>query len=427
VKISTKLAVWTALMTTMASATFAQDASRCASRVTRDNVVGCVLAASLWVNAEERAVDAAKARRVAVSPLLPSNPVLSLAAARRSIPTESSFNWDARLSQEIEVAGQRAVRRDAAQAEIDAQTMRVSVSRREVAASAWNAFFEALSAREEQRLALSLAAATQTVAEVARARADSGLTSPVDADVADAYALRNFQAKLAADRHVATQDARLASALGIDAARSAVVIEGELVPIGGVAQAAASRLPKAVEQRPEILALDAERRAFELRASAFRRSAIPNPTVALFAENDGFNERVLGVGLSLPIPLPGNVGRSYLGETAEAEALAHKASIERERSARTIRLEISTALQTFDSRTAEVAAFTPERVNRAHASLRSLGEEVEAGRLSVRDAVVAQQAFIELLQAQVAARRAWCLASVDLARAAGVALESQSP
>ena len=68
-------------------------------------------------------------------------------------------------------------------------------------------------------------------------------------------------------------------------------------------------------------------------------------------------------------------------------------------------------------------AFTAERTERASTSLRSLGEEVESGRLGVRDAVVAQHALIELLQADVAARRAWCLASVELARAAGVPLE----
>ena len=53
----------------------------------------------------------------------------------------------------------------------------------------------------------------------------------------------------------------------------------------------------------------------------------------------------------------------------------------------------------------------------------ALAQEIEAGRLTVRDAVVAQQALIELLSASVAARRALCIASVDLAKALGVSLE----
>jgi cobalt-zinc-cadmium efflux system outer membrane protein len=107
--------------------------------------------------------------------------------------------------------------------------------------------------------------------------------------------------------------------------------------------------------------------------------------------------------------------------------LAQKAAIDRERLARAIRLETLTALETYNSRAAEVQAFTLERVTRAHETLRSLGEEVEAGRLSVRDALVAQQALVELLQADIAARRAWCLSSVELARAAGVSLEGETP
>jgi cobalt-zinc-cadmium efflux system outer membrane protein len=426
VKISMKLAVLTAALTTLSSAALADDGPTCSQRITRGNLVRCVLAASLTLSAELREMDAVQARKLAVSPWLPSNPVLSLSGSSRAVPERSAFNWDATLSQEIEVAGQRGVRRDAAQAAIDAQTSRVTLARRDAAALAWTAFFEVLSAREEQTLTQYLQRTTQAVSNVARARADSGLTAPVDADVADAAALRSLQANLAAERRAAIARALLGSALGFDAG-AALLIEGELSPVDHVVEAATARLPHAPEQRLEVLALDAERHALELRAAAFRRTRIPNPTLSLFAQNDGFHEHVFGAGLSLPIPLPGNVGRTYLGEIAEAEALAQKAAIDRERLARAIRLETLTALETYNSRAAEVQAFTLERVTRAHETLRSLGEEVEAGRLSVRDALVAQQALVELLQADIAARRAWCLSSVELARAAGVSLEGETP
>lgn len=337
------------------------------------------------------------------------------------------YNWDAALSQEIEIAGQRGIRRDAAQAEVDAQAKRVLVSRRDVAAAAWVAFFDVQTAHEDQRLAGRLTAATQMVSIVAHARADKGLIAPVDADVADAITLRVLQAKLESDRRVATTDAHLLSLMGLDAARGPLTVDGELVPIAGVERAAASLIARAATERPEVLALDAERKAFELRADAYRRTRIPNPTVSIYAQNDGFNEHVLGVALAIPIPLPGNVGRTYAGEIAEAEALARRVATDRERVGREIRLEIIIAAQAYESRTKEVEAFTPERVTRAEETLRSLGQEVEAGHLGVRDAVVAQQAMIELLQANVAARRAWCVASVDLARAAGLALEGGTP
>jgi cobalt-zinc-cadmium efflux system outer membrane protein len=45
--------------------------------------------------------------------------------------------------------------------------------------------------------------------------------------------------------------------------------------------------------------------------------------------------------------------------------------------------------------------------------------------LAVRDAVLAQQTLIELLQANVAAKRALCIASVELARAVGLRLDGR--
>ena len=401
-----------AVVGTTGSRASAQEAVPCSSRVTRNNVVPCVLAASLAVKAEGHELEAAEARSVAVSHLLPSNPVLSLAAASRSATGLAGvYNWDATLSQEIEIAGQRGMRRDAAQSEIDARAKRLLVARRDVAAGAWVAFFDALTAREEQRLAGRLTIATQMVSVVAHARAEKGLIAPVDADIADAITLRVLQAKLASDRRVAGAEASLISMMGLDGAPASPVIEGELVPVAGVERAAASLVPNAAASRPEVLALDAERRAFELRADAYRRARIPNPTVSIFAQNDGFNERVFGLGLSLPIPLPGNVGRTYVGEIAEAEAISRRAEADRDRVAREIRLETLVAAQAYESRKREVEAFTVERVTRADETLRSLGQEVEAGHLGVRDAVIAQQTLIELLQANLAARRAWCVAS----------------
>jgi len=81
------------------------------SKVARENLVRCALGSSLVVQVERKELEVAQAREVAVSPLLPANPVLALTAAK---PTNSSFNsydWSASLSQEIEVAGQRGLRR----------------------------------------------------------------------------------------------------------------------------------------------------------------------------------------------------------------------------------------------------------------------------------------------------------------------------
>src|SRR5947207_7105808 len=84
------------------------EASSCSTPIGRDNLVLCALRASLATAAQSHAVEASRAQETAVSPLLPSNPVLSATVGRRSIPGGvRTTNWYASLSQEIEVAGQR--------------------------------------------------------------------------------------------------------------------------------------------------------------------------------------------------------------------------------------------------------------------------------------------------------------------------------
>jgi cobalt-zinc-cadmium efflux system outer membrane protein len=113
------------------------------------------------------------------------------------------------------------------------------------------------------------------------------------------------------------------------------------------------------------------------------------------------------------------------GEIAEAEALAAQAATEAERVRRDLRLALANALAAYETRHEAVAAYAPERATRAEQDMAAMAQEIEAGRLSVREAIVAQGLFVELLQARLEARRALCLASVELARAAGLPLERQ--
>lgn len=399
----------------------AQETSDCGTTISRTNVVRCALNASLSVRAEQKTVDALQGRRTASGLILPSNPVLTLSGGRRSVSgaVPDATNWYATLSQEIELAGQRASRLRAADAALAAQEKRVLLTKRETAVLAWSAFFEALAAREQQRLTERLLQTSQRMGVVARARAEKGVGASLDADLADAATLRLLQIKLAADRSVAASNAHLTFLLGRDPSSAVVGVEGELTPLSGLPDARSASLG----ERPEVQVVDAERRAMLSRAEAFRRSRVPNPTVSVFMQNDGFNERVLGLGVAVPIPLPAPVGRTYAGEIAETDALAERAQIDRTRVERELRLEIADATATYTAHRLAAEAMTPERMRRAEDSLRDLQVEIEAGRLGVRESLVAQQTLIELLQTNIAQRRALCLASVDLARALGVPLE----
>lgn len=403
-----------------------------ATVIARASVATCVVRASAALRVDRQEVEAAVGRRVAAAPWFPNNPTIAIFGSRRAGTEgrDGAYNYGASLSQEIEVAGARSSRRRAADAETDARRDDVVATSRRAAADGYVAYFDLIASRDAVEVAKRLETIAQQIARVTKGRADAGVASGLDAEITDAASLRVTQARLAADRDFRVRSARLASLLGRDPIKeqTSLTADGSLEPlrgIDGIANSAKSRGIELAKQHPEVRAITKERQAFEARAQAYRRARVPSLTLQLFAQNDGYNERVFGAGLALPITLPQPVGHSYTGQIRENEALALKATARSERLEREINLDLATALANFDARTAEAALFTRERVDRAEKILSEIGREIESGRLPVRDALLAEQQLIDVLRGFVEARRSLCIASVDLALAAGVALESE--
>ncbi len=377
---------------------------------------------------ESQSLEALAGRRVAVSSWLPSNPVLAFTGGRRTGATtgESVTNWSATLSQEFEIAGQRGARRRVVDAEVDAQQQRKAVRARDIAAFALTTFYDNLAAKEEIKLTRRLEASGVALGAATRGRADIGVGVPAEADAAEATALRLTQARMSAELRFAQANGTLATLLGRDPQAGTVAVDGELLPLASSALVRTSH-ERGADERPEVKALVADQRADEARAEGFRRARIPNVTVSATAQNDGFDERVFGVGVSLPIPLPQPIGRTYAGEIAQLEALSRRGATVAEAASRELRLELVTAARAYESRRSERGMFTPERIERAERTLADLADEIRGGRLGLRDALITQQALIELLRAELETRRALCVASVELARAANLSLERGLP
>lgn len=399
--------------------------------LTRATVASCAVGASLAARAERLGLESFEGRRRAASTILPSNPYLSLGGGYTIDPSLTSADrqllWSATLSQELEIAGQRGKRLGVVDAERRAQEARVEIVRRETAAAAWIAYFDALAAVEEARIAARLGALAGALKTVARAHAQAGVTANIDAQLAESAATRLTQAQMIADQRVVTTSATLAAIVGMDPAQQAPKVEGELVPFAIIDGPTQPLLEGAVARRMEITGAVAERDAYERRVSVYERGRYPNPTLSVFLRNDWIGERSVGVGVAFPIPLPSPVGRTNAGEIAETTALAQRAATEIERLRRSIRVEVVTALAVAESRKKQVALYRPEQARETEASLRSIAEEIEARRLPVREALLTQQGLIDFLFAQLEARRNLCFASVELARAAGLPLDRGAP
>jgi cobalt-zinc-cadmium efflux system outer membrane protein len=144
--------------------------------------------------------------------------------------------------------------------------------------------------------------------------------------------------------------------------------------------------------------------------------------VSVFVQKDGFDEKVLGVGLAFPLPLPEPVGRMHSGEIAENEALARRAALLAAESRRSAKGDLQRALADYAAALEATQAYDQSRLQRSEATLASLAAQVEAGRLSTRDAVILQEPLFDVLLGAIESRRRLCVASADVAQAAGLRL-----
>lgn len=411
-----RLACWLAALSAVWAVPVA--AAPC-SDISRENVVRCSREASLERRAGEAAIRAASGRVQANDPWLPSNPELELTGSRRRAPGESALNWTASLGVELEIAGQRGARREAAMAEREAERRGVEANARETSSAAFRLYFEVLAAREQRRVLERLNAATTRVFEAARAAAERGVAAGIDAEVADSARIAVLQRAAAAARTEQVATVSLASLVGLMPPQQ-LQVTGSLEPL---ASAGRVQLGVALPDSPEARAFVAERRAFSARASSLRRSRVPNPRLSVFVQREGFNEDVVGVGLALPLPLPEPVGRTFAGQIAESEALSERAALLADNSRRTRRAELSRAVAEYQVASEMARAFSAERTVRAQQALDNLSSEVQAGRVSIRDAVVLQGPLLDLLLGAIEARKSLCLASLEVVRAAGLPFE----
>jgi cobalt-zinc-cadmium efflux system outer membrane protein len=400
-------------------------ATGCAATLLDDQaVVTCALRGSPEVEEVRSQLATARARHQTAEVVLPGNPTISGTLSRRRRPAPESatvLNWNVTVSQEVEIAGQRGLRIDAAETEVSARARRVAVAEQEVAAGALTAFYQAIAAQEALHFTGELTATAQALATFAQERARAALVAGIEANVARADAARLGLAGLEAQRRVAETRAALAVLLDLADAQS-LRLPARLPAWSADDAASAGWEDQALRLRGEIAAATLERRVLEQRLALVRRERIPNLTFSAFAERGEINDRIIGLGLSVPIPLPAPLGRTRAGEIAEAVAGLRAAESSHELVRRRVRLEVARAAAAVQSRRDAAALLPPDLLERAHADLLALREAVAGHQLSLREALQWQRSLIELLQADIDVRLGRTLAWIELQRVVGLPL-----
>ena len=399
-------------------------------------VIRCALEQSPEVRAEEQALAALRGRRTAGETLLPSHPTLAVSLAQRTprgvqAPAQDptrTLNWYVTLSQEIEIAGQRGVRLDVADAAVAAQVRRVAVAQQEVIAAVLTAYYSLWSAQREQQLAVELSEVADRLSKVASARAAQALLAPVESRVAQAEATRLTLLGLEARQRTMTAQAILATLVGLSATAPPSIdvqaVEPDPRVLPEPTDDLAALIARSLTLRGELAAAEMERSMLSQQVRLLRRARVPNVTLSAFAQSDGFDELVFGGGLAMGLPLPAPLGPSRRGEIREAQARVAQSEAELERVRRRVQQEVWQAAAAHRAQMEALALLTPAVVAQARMDLRALAQAVGARQLSLREALLSQRTLIELLQAQLHAQRGLLLSRVELLRATGLLPQS---
>lgn len=279
------------------------------------NAVRAAWQESPEIQAARADLDAARARaRAAEQPLY--NPSLSLDAENADVNRRT-----AGVSLALDLSGKRQARTSQGQAELRSSEAAYDLLRREVAArwlKAWSA--AALAARQVElggrRLELmqrfdALAAQRLKVSDISSPERDLAGLALGEAQVQ--------QASLIGNEAVARA---MLQAINGDAANVTPTLPRHLPPVS------ATVTPLPPEQRPELLKARAEQDSADAGVQVAQRARIPDPTVSLTGgqvRNGPINDRVVGISVSIPLPVL-NTGRAEV-DAARAQADAAAAGV----------------------------------------------------------------------------------------------------
>ncbi len=396
------------MRTVLSLALFMVSVTASASAMTMDEAVQEALQNNIDLQAARQEEIAAQGRLDQASLLLGSNPVIEGTSFTKTLPAdeggEQFRNYELRLSQEFEIAGQRGLRRDAAEKGLEKSRQDIRDRERLLVAEVKDAFAKALAAKEKKALAGETVKLQEELYSFAEVKFKAGEVAALEMNLASVELGKAKRDLLQAAREERAAVLALQALLGLRP-DAALAVQGELpveppqVPVKeGLKQLAASR-------RPDVKAAAAD---VDGTASAMKlagRSAVPAVTLSGFTGTDE-RARVAGVALSVPLPF---FNRNQ-ADRAEARSRSLQASLRQTGLDKTIDRELDEAYASLETAAEELGLFRKEILEKALENLDLMNLSYKEGkigffevRLAQKDTLDAQQAYLDSqLRAQLA-------------------------
>lgn len=367
-------------------------------------------------------------RKKIASYYFPSNPTFSGYVANRKGDTagpitgstlSTANNFQVMVNQEIYTNGKREIAIKIADEEFRAQVYRLESVKRLLEFEALKKLtrFRYLFLEKENSLySLNL---VKELKKVSKARINEGLSPGIDESLSEAEEIRIFKIWNFSQRQYENAKSELEVLLGFPF---------ELTQLNAFQWKLPNDLPKdkselvkiAYQYRPEIFLTEKEIELALLRHNEVRKQKIPNVSLGAFAQNDGFNERVVGGMLTIPLI----VWRDYEGESIISSSKIDSSKELKESVSRNIKQEVLFALTNFITLTDEVKLYDENKLERAESDLNNLQEAIRFGKIKIIDAINQQRILLQTKLNYLSTKSEYEVSQLELIRVLGLPTNS---
>ncbi|MGI9188673.1 MAG: TolC family protein, partial [Longimicrobiaceae bacterium] len=307
------------------------------------------------------------------------NPQLSFDAPGAA--TNGSLGeYEASLSQEIEIGGQRGLRIRAAGFGVERAAASVRDAARQTVAEASEAFYTALIAQRRLRLADEVLALNERLLDAVRVQLREGEISALEGNLAEIEFGRARARVLAARRETSDATLELKRLTGIAPEQPVRLAEELPQPPPPAALDPDSLVALALARRPDLTARVAATRELQALTAAARRGRVPNLRIGALAERSVLdNEPRLGIGVGFGIPL---FDRNQ-GIIAQRQARAEQAVLEGRAVELRIRTGVTRAYRAYVAASEEAAVLEESVLQPARANQALLETAYRAGKIDL--------------------------------------------
>ncbi len=387
--------------------------SRCPPIADLGALVRCAQQSSEAVVRARAELQAVRARRDVAGRVLPANPSLELGVGRRRTEAGTTdVDRSVEVAQQIEIGGQRGARIDWAEADLRAAQATADAAERLIAAEVLSAAARVVRSRQALILVREQRGAADRLVDVSRARAQKGVSAPFESELAEASRVQSLRDERAAAQELSEAEGSLAAAVGGD-----VQLEEEApLPASDQAPVILADLEStAVARQSEVVIAISEMEAAHARTNLLRRERIPDVTVTAGFKHEEFSD-VIGVRLAVPLPL----FRRNQGEIAEQEARTAQAAARARQTELRARLAVRAAHRSWQRARAAADSIPSDLDARLRADVAALQQAYERGTLQLPLVLTSLREVQSARRTVIDARAEAVLASIELARAAGL-------